>query len=145
MRLFADSETIFYLCVLTFKRAFMYTASIELYETLKLKIGESEAKKLVAAMDTKSNREELLQYTPKHEFKTDLKEVNAKIELTRQELLAKVDWTKADLERSIEKVNSNTIKWTFVFWIGHTITLLTLLRFLLQGMIQDAVAAAMHH
>jgi hypothetical protein len=76
----------------------MHIAEIELYEILKAKVGEKEAKALVEYIETKVER------------KLDEK----------KDILA----TKADLAN----VKADIIKWMFLFWIGQLTSLMAILQ-----------------
>lgn len=69
---------------------------LEIYEKLKPKLGEEEARSLV----------EYIQEAVR-EAKGDL--------ATKADLAI----LKADLSRQIESVKADLIKWTFAFWIGN--------------------------
>ncbi len=76
----------------------MHVAEIELYEILKEKIGDKEAKTLVEYIETK---------------------VDKKL-AEKQDILA----TKADLA----KMKADIIKWMFLFWIGQLASLIAILQ-----------------
>ena len=76
----------------------MHVAEIELYEILKTKLGEKEAKTLVEYIETK---------------------VEKKVE-DKRDILA----TKEDLAN----VKSDIIKWMFLFWIGQLASLIAILQ-----------------
>lgn len=76
----------------------MHVAEIELYEILKEKIGDKEAKTLVEYIETKVDKK-----------------------LTeKQDILA----TKADLAN----MKADIIKWMFLFWIGQLASLIAILQ-----------------
>ena len=76
----------------------MHVAEIELYEILKEKIGDKEAKTLVVYIETK---------------------VDKKL-AEKQDILA----TKAD----IANIKADIIKWMFLFWIGQLASLIAILQ-----------------
>jgi len=80
------------------KGAPMHVAEIELYEILKEKIGDKEAKTLVEYIETK---------------------VDKKL-AEKQDILA----TKADLAN----MKADIIKWMFLFWIGQLASLIAILQ-----------------
>lgn len=87
------------------KGAFMHIAEIELYEILKEKIGDKEAKILVEYIEAK---------------------VEKRFE-DKKEILA----TKLDIEElrtEMQKMKSDIIKWMFLFWIGQLASLIALLQ-----------------
>ncbi|MBU1181340.1 MAG: DUF1640 domain-containing protein [Proteobacteria bacterium] len=83
----------------------MKVAEIELYEILKSKVGEKEAKTLVEYIEAKVEK--------KFEDKKD-------ILATKQDI--------ANLEIKIEKTRSDIIKWMFLFWIGQLASLIAILK-----------------
>lgn len=84
-------------------------SEIELYEILKSKLGDKEAKTLVEYVEAK---------------------VDTKLEQKKDELTTKLDLanTKAELELKIEQVKSDIIKWMFLFWIGQLASLIAILQ-----------------
>jgi hypothetical protein len=78
----------------------MTVTTIDLFNILKIKIGEIEEKALVEYIEiqVKDNLEEAM---TAYATKADLKEEVHKLEL------------------KIEKVRSDIIKWMFIFWIGQ--------------------------
>jgi hypothetical protein len=87
----------------------MTVTAIDLYNILRLKIGESEAKALVEFVELKID----------HKFEDNMDQLATKRDL--QEV-------KADLELKIEKVRSDLIKWMFIFWAGQTGLIITILK-----------------
>jgi hypothetical protein len=87
----------------------MHVAEIELYEILKTKVGEKEAKTLVEYIETKVEK--------KFEEKKDI--------LATKEDLANL---RTDLMVEIEKTRSDIIKWMFLFWIGQLASLIAILQ-----------------
>ncbi len=82
----------------------MQVAEIELYEILKEKVGEKEARTLVEYIEAKVEK--------KFEEKKD-------ILATKQDI--------ANLEIKIEKIKSDIIKWMFIFWAGQIGALIAIL------------------
>ncbi len=83
----------------------MHVAEIEIYEILKTKLGEKEAKSLVEYIEAKIEK--------------GLDE--------RKDFLA----TKQDiahLEIKLEKTRADIIKWMFLFWIGQLASLTAILQ-----------------
>ena len=78
----------------------MTITAIDLYNILRLKIGESEAKALVEFVELKID----------NKFEDNMDQLATKRDL--QEV-------RAELELKIEKVRSDLIKWMFIFWIGQ--------------------------
>ncbi len=87
----------------------MQVAEIELYEILKEKIGDKEARTLVEYIETKVEK--------KLEEKKDI--------LATKEDLANL---KTELMVQIEKTRSDIIKWMFLFWIGQLASLIAILQ-----------------
>lgn len=83
----------------------MQVAEIELYEILKGKLGEKEAKTLVEYIEAKVEK--------KFEEKKD-------ILATKQDI--------SNLEVKIEKTRSDIIKWMFIFWAGQIGALIAILQ-----------------
>jgi hypothetical protein len=78
---------------------------IELYEILKSKVGDKEAKALVEYVEAT---------------------VEQKLEEKKDVLATKQDI--ANLELKIEQVRSDIIKWMFLFWIGQFAALIAVLQ-----------------
>lgn len=100
----------------------MKPTSIDLFQTLKTKMGEREANALINYMEKKlqdSNRElfQLCQNT--FATKLELKEEIAKV----REDLAKVE---GRLEVKIAEVKSDVIRWMFGFFVAMLIAILGL-------------------
>ena len=83
----------------------MQVAEIELYEILKEKIGEKEAKTLVEYIETKVDK--------KFDEKKDILATKIDIEGLRTE---------------IQKMKADIIKWMFLFWIGQLASLIAILQ-----------------
>ncbi len=79
----------------------MHTSSIELYDILKIKLGEKEAKTLVDIIEQKADKQEIV-------FKEDMASL--------KEYMEKVFATKVDLER----MRADLIKWMFIFLVGQS-------------------------
>jgi hypothetical protein len=86
----------------------MTVTSIDLYNILRSKIVESEAKSLIEFVEQK---------------------VTQTLEENKDRIATKEDIHL--LELKIEKVRSDMIKWMFVFWAGQTGLLIGLIKFLL--------------
>ncbi len=83
----------------------MQVAEIELYEILKSKIGEKEAKTLVEYIEAKVDK--------KFDEKKDILATKEDINILKVE---------------IEKTRSDIIKWMFLFWIGQLASLIAILQ-----------------
>ena len=89
----------------------MTVSAIDLYNILKIRIGDGEAKALVEYIEMHV-QDKIEENMTAYATKADLKEEVHKLEL------------------KIEKVRSDLIKWMFIFWVGQvsvTIALLMLL------------------
>lgn len=91
----------------------MQVAEIELYELLKEKVGDKEAKTLVEYIEAKVEK--------KFDEKKDM--------LAGKEDLANL---KAELMVQIEKTRSDIIKWMFLFWIGQLASLTAIIKIFLK-------------
>ncbi|HCX90796.1 MAG TPA: hypothetical protein DHT43_09870 [Deltaproteobacteria bacterium] len=89
----------------------MQVAEIELYEILKPKIGEKEARTLVEYIETKVDR--------KLEERKDVLATKEDIAYLKQDI--------ANLEIKLEKTRADIIKWMFLFWIGQLASLIAIL------------------
>jgi len=87
----------------------MTVSAIELYNILRLKIGESEAKALVEFVELKID----------YKFEDNMDQIATKRDL--QEV-------KAELELKIERAKSEMIKWMFIFWAGQTGLIIAVLK-----------------
>lgn len=83
----------------------MHVAEIELYEILKSKIGEKEAKVLVEYIEAK---------------------VEKKLDEKKDILATKQDIAMVKID--IEKSRADIIKWMFLFWIGQLASLIAILQ-----------------
>ena len=100
----------------------MQVAEIELYEILKPKIGEKEARTLVEYIETKVDR--------KLEERKDVlatKEDIANLRAATKEDIAYLKQDIANLEIKLEKTRADIIKWMFLFWIGQLASLIAIL------------------
>ncbi len=78
----------------------MTVTTIDLYDILKTKIGEKEAKSLVEFVEIRVDKK----------FEEQMDEIATKKDLFQ---------VKAELEITIEKVRGDMIKWMFIFWVGQ--------------------------
>ena len=79
------------------KKYDMTVTILELYNILRSKLGEPEAKALVEFVENK---------------------VTETFESRKDELATKVDISRLDVK--IEKTKAEIIKWMFIFWAGQT-------------------------
>jgi len=85
----------------------MTVSTIDLYNILKSRIGEKEAKTLVEFVE--------IQVEKKIEEQMDDIASKEDIYLVKKDLVQ----VKSELEITIEKVRSDLIKWMFIFWVGQ--------------------------
>jgi hypothetical protein len=87
----------------------MTVSTIDLYNILKIKIGDQEAKALVEFVELK---------------------VESKFEDKMNEIATKKDlWElKSELELKIERSKTEMIKWMFIFWAGQTGLIIAILK-----------------
>ena len=104
----------------------MQVAEIELYEILKPKIGEKEARTLVEYIETKVDRklEEKKEVLATKQDIADLK-MATKQDIADLKMATKQDI--ANLEIKLEKTRADIIKWMFLFWIGQLASLIAIL------------------
>ena len=81
-------------------KTIMTVTTIDLYDILKTKIGEKEAKSLVEFVEIRVDKK----------FEEQMDEIATKKDLFQ---------VKAELEITIEKVRGDMIKWMFIFWGGQ--------------------------
>lgn len=95
----------------------MQVNAIELYDLLKVKIGETEAKSLVTFIETASETRVEKKFEEKEKiFKDDIRSL--------KEYMDKVFATKEDLSN----VKADMIKWMFIFWIGQLAAILAIIK-----------------
>lgn len=101
----------------------MQVAEIELYEILKPKVGEKEAKTLVEYIETKVEK--------KFEEKKDILATKQDISAVKQDIANLEIAVKQDisnLEVKLEKTRADIIKWMFIFWAGQIGALIAILQ-----------------
>lgn len=81
----------------------MTVTTIDLYNVLKVKLGDTEAKVFVEFVEEKVN-DQLNQRMNSFATKNDINDV-------------KEDIRKVDVR--IEKIRADLIKWMFIFWVGQ--------------------------
>jgi hypothetical protein len=105
---------------------------IDVYELLENKLGREDAKKVATAievsLDTIEKRADTVALQKKLEIKDELtKELATKADIAR--LDGKIDTVEAKLEKKIESVKAEIIKWMFLFWIGQLVSFIAILKF----------------
>ena len=101
----------------------MQVAEIELYEILKTKLGEKEAKTLVEYIEAKVGKE--------LEEKKDILATKEDINALRAETKEDINGLKIEIEKvrtEMEKTRADIIKWMFLFWIGQVASLFAILQ-----------------
>ena len=101
----------------------MQVAEIELYEILKTKLGEKEAKTLVEYIEAKVGKE----LEEKKDILATKEDINALRAATKEDM----NGSKIGIEKvrtEMEKTRSDIIKWMFLFWIGQVASLFAILQ-----------------
>ena len=123
----------------------MQVAEIELYEILKTKLGEKEAKTLVEYIEAKVGKEleekkDIL--ATKEDInalraatKEDINGLKIEIEKVRTGMVIEIEKVRTgmvvEIEKGrteMEKTRSDIIKWMFLFWIGQVASLFAILQ-----------------
>ena len=123
----------------------MQVAEIELYEILKTKLGEKEAKTLVEYIEAKVGKE-LEEKKDILATKEDINGLKIEIEKVRTGMVIEIEKVRTGMVVEIEKVRtgmvveiekvrtemektrSDIIKWMFLFWIGQVASLFAILQ-----------------
>jgi hypothetical protein len=111
----------------------MKPTSIDLFQTLKTKMGEREANALINYMEKKlqdSNRE-LFQlclntFATKLELKEEIAKVREDLVRVESRLETKITSVEGRLETKIAEVKSDVIRWMFGFFVAMLIAILGL-------------------
>lgn len=90
----------------------MQIAEIELYEILKEKVGEKEAKTLVEYIEAKVEK--------KFEEKKDILATKEDIHNLKIEI--------EEIRTEMQKIKAEIIKWMFIFWAGQIGALIAILQ-----------------
>ncbi len=101
----------------------MQVAEIELYEILKTKLGEKEAKTLVEYIEAKVGKE-LEEKKDILATKEDINGLKIEIEKVRTGMVVEIEKVRTEME----KTRSDIIKWMFLFWIGQLASLIAILQ-----------------
>jgi hypothetical protein len=94
----------------------MQVAELELYEILKNKLGEKEAKSIIEYVEAKVEK--------KLEEKKDIFATKEDVNNLRETLKEEIN----KLRIEIEKTRADLIKWMFLFWIGQLASLIAILQ-----------------
>lgn len=76
------------------------TSDIQLFQILKLKMGEKEAEALVTFVDNKIKENN---------------EINLKVLATREDIAN----LRTELKVEMKEMKAEMIKWMFIFWVGQ--------------------------
>ncbi|MBI5181628.1 MAG: DUF1640 domain-containing protein [Nitrospirae bacterium] len=101
----------------------MQVAEIELYEILKSRLGEKEAKTLVEYIEAKVGKE-LEEKKDILATKEDINGLKIEIEKVRTGMVVEIEKVRTEME----KTRSDIIKWMFLFWIGQLASLIAILQ-----------------
>jgi hypothetical protein len=94
----------------------MQVAEIELYEILKTKVGEKEAKTLVEYIETNVEK--------KFEEKRDILATKEDLANLKADLMVEIEKVRTEMQR----MKADIIKWMFLFWIGQLASLIAILQ-----------------
>jgi len=120
----------------------MQVSEIELFQILKERIGEEEAKSLTQYVEAKIEKQfdlkkdVLATKQDLSEMKSDLKaDINSlKIEIAngRNELKLEIADLRTELKTDIANSRSDIIKWMFIFWIGQLAAMIAIAGLILK-------------
>ncbi len=105
----------------------MQVSDIELFQALKEKVGEQEAKTITEYIETKVEK----QFDLKKDVlatKQDINEVKIEVASVRNELKLEI----AELRTEMAKTKSEIIKWMFIFWIGQLAAMIAIAELILK-------------
>ncbi len=94
----------------------MQVAEIELYEILKSKVGEKEAKTLVEYIEAKVEK--------KFEDKKDILATKEDLANFKTDLMVEIEKVRTEMQ----KMKADIIKWMFLFWLGQLASLMAILQ-----------------
>lgn len=99
---------------------------LELYEKLKPKLGDAEARSLLEFIETTAEQRAAskadLQRTEtvlREELHTTVASLREEIHATAASLREEIHTTAASLREEMHKIRAELIKWSFAFWIGN--------------------------
>jgi hypothetical protein len=111
----------------------MTTAGVQLFQILKIRLGQWEAEALVSYMDTtlKENNRGMQEINLRTlATKEDLARLEGRLETKIAEikggLVTGIAEVKGDLETKISEVKSDVIRWTFAFFVTMMLAILGL-------------------
>ncbi len=98
------------------KGASMQVAEIELYEILKSKLGEKEARTLVEYIEAKVEK--------KFDEKKDILATKEDLSNIKADLMVEIEKVRTEMQ----KMKADIIKWMFIFWAGQIGALIAILQ-----------------
>jgi uncharacterized FlaG/YvyC family protein len=112
--------------------------AVELYDKLRPKLGDEEAKTLVEYISVSVERHaatkediERARGVLKEDIGKVRSELKEDIERVKSELEINLERIRGELDVKIEKTKSDIIKWMFLFWIGQLASLIAILKIFL--------------
>jgi len=102
---------------------------LELYEKLKPRLGEEEARSLLEFIETSVDQHAATKADLQRTESALREELHATAASLREELHA----TAASLREEMHKMRAELIKWSFAFWIGNIAVLSGIMLALLRG------------
>jgi hypothetical protein len=102
---------------------------LELYEKLKPRLGEEEARSLLEFIESTVEQRAVTK-TDLQQTAASLREEMRQLEGALREEIRQID---ASLREEIQKVRADLIKWSFAFWVGNVAVLSGIMFALLRG------------
>jgi hypothetical protein len=102
---------------------------LELYEKLKPRLGEEEARSLLEFIESTVEQRAVTK-ADLQQTAASLREEMRQLEGALREQIRQVD---ASLREEIQKVRADLIKWSFAFWVGNVVVLSGIMFALLRG------------
>ena len=102
---------------------------LDLYEKLKPKLGEEEARSLLEFIESTVEQRAVTK-ADLQQTAASLREEMRQLEGALREEIRQVD---ASLREEIQKVRADLIKWSFAFWVGNVAVLSGIMFALLRG------------
>jgi hypothetical protein len=102
---------------------------LELYEKLKPKLGEEEARSLLEFIESTVEQRAVTK-ADLQQTAASLREEMRQLEGALREEIRQID---ASLREEIQKVRADLIKWSFAFWVGNVAVLSGIMFALLRG------------
>jgi hypothetical protein len=102
---------------------------LELYEKLKPRLGEEEARSLLEFIESTVEQRAVTK-ADLQQTAASLREEMRQLEGALREEIRQID---ASLREEIQKVRADLIKWSFAFWVGNVAVLSGIMFALLRG------------